>query len=58
MFLTHTATHQAIRCDLGMLTDDCSYQVSFSMTLPLFTGTKLLETLFRGISISHFSTRL
>ncbi len=45
MFLTHThtATHQAIRCDLGMLTDYCSYQVSFSTTPPASRGQSYLK---------------
>lgn len=43
MFLTHTAAHQAIRCDLGMLTDYCSYQGSFFRTLPSSQGQSYLK---------------
>lgn len=55
MFLTHTATHQAIRCDLGMLTDDCSYHVSFSITLPSSQGQSYLKLFPRHFYISLHS---
>lgn len=50
LFLLHVP-HQAIRCDLCMLTDYCSYPVSFSTTLPSSRGNEATWNSFRGISL-------
>lgn len=54
-FLLHVP-HQVIRCDLCMLTDYCSYQVSFSTTLSSSQGEQSYLKLFpRHFSISLHS---
>lgn len=52
-FFRCTFLTRRIRCDLCMLTDYCSYQVSFSTTLLSPRGNKATWNSFRGISRFH-----